>query len=345
MHVHSPGEARSVPARAEHRGTEPDCRSAKETLGCAEEGSEEEGLVMRCLACGCSRLDPKGYKCAECGGAPGPRHEQCYVSEETKAALLAHAEELKRYGIALEQYKPLGKSADYKGTIALALQIAESLQPGILRKLVGFLWDLAIPHEEILRLRLDEPENISQIASEIGPPKPSNAGTIKHYVYRLDHDTGFAPHAQHHVCTLCGCKVNTIEAWARAGSWVIGIGGNGTGKPNLLIYAMLVESTPTVDELRRGSPDLVSYLLGHEIEGDARILVSRFYYYFGKNAVAVPQNLRHDLLFRSQGCKRVGNETIAQFASYLRRKYPTPGVYGEPNNRSGKPIGQCGCAR
>jgi len=300
---------------------------------------------MRCIACGCSRLDPKGYKCAECGGAPGPRHEQCYVSEETKATLRAHVEELRRYGVALEEYEPLGKSADYKGTIALALQIAESLRPGILRKLVGFLWELAIPHEEILRLRLDEPQNISRITSGIGPPKRTKAEMIKHYVYRLDHDTGFAPHAQQHVCTLCGCKVSSVETWARAGSWVIGIGGNGTGKPDLLIYAMLVESTPRVDELRGKSPDLVNYLRGHEIEGDARILVSRFYYYFGRNAVAVPQKLQHDLLFRSQGCKKVGNEAIAQLASYLRLKYPTPGVFCEPNNRYGKPIGECGCAK
>lgn len=301
---------------------------------------------MRCLACGCSRLGTKGcFECAQCGAALGPRHEQCYVSEETKTTLLAHADQLRQYGITLEQYGSLGKSADYKGTIALALQIAESLQPGTLRKLVRFLWKLAIPHEEILRLRLDEPENISLITSEIGPPRCANAGLIKNYVYRLDHDTGFAPHAQQHVCTLCGCKVNTIEAWARAGSWIIGIGGNGTGKPNLLIYAMLVESTPTVDELRRNSPDLVSYLRSHEIEGGARILVSRFYYYFGENAVDVPPKLRGDLLFRSQGCKKVGNEAVAQVASYLRRKYPAPGVYGEPNNRYGKPIGQCGCAR
>lgn len=333
------------PTEAERRSPQSDCRGAAETLGCTEEGNGKEGLIMRCIACGCSRLDPKGYKCAECGGAPGPRHEQCYVSEETKATLLAHAKQLKHHGIVLDQCEPLGKSADYKGTIALALQIAESLRPGILRKLVGFLWELAIPHEDILRLRLDEPENISQITSEIGPPKRTKAGTIKHYVYRLDHDTGFAPHAHQHVCTLCGCKVNTIEAWARAGSWVIGIGGNGTGRPNLLIYAMLVESTPTVGELRGKSPDLVSYLRGHEIESDARILISRFYYYFGENAVAVPQKLQSDLIFRSQGCKRIGNEAVAQLASHLRRKYPVPGIYGEPNNRSSKPIGQCGCAR
>jgi Nucleotide modification associated domain 2 len=300
---------------------------------------------VRCIACGCSRLDPKGYKCAECGGAPGPRHEQCYVSEKTKDTPRAHVEELRRYGVTLEEYEPLGKSADYKGTIALALQIAESLRPGILRKLVGFLWELAIPHEEILRLRLDEPENISEITSGLGPPKRTKGRMIKHYVYRLDHDTGFAPHAQEHVCTLCGCKVSSVEAWARAGSWVIGIGGNGTGRSNLLIYAMLVESTPTVDELRGKAPDLISYLRGHEIEGDARILVSRFYYYFGKNAVALPQRLQSDLLFRGRGCKRVGNEAVVQLASHLRRKYPAPGVYGEPNNRYGKPISQCGCAK
>lgn len=299
---------------------------------------------MRCIACGCSRLDPLGYKCAECGGAPGPRHEECYVSEKTKDTLRAHVEELSRYGVALEEYEPLGKSADYKGTIALALQIAESLRPGILRKLVGFLWKLAIPHEEILRLRLDEPENISQITSGFGSPKRSKE-MIKHYVYRLDHDTGFAPHAQQYVCTLCGCKTSSVEAWARAGSWVIGIGGNGTGKPNLLIYAMLVESTPTVKELRATSPDLVSYLHGHEIGGKARMLVSRFYYYFGNNAIAVPRKIERDLLFQSQGCKKVGNEVIRQLASYLRRRYPTPGIFGEPNNRCGKPTGPCGCAR
>ena len=53
----------------------------------------------------------------------------------------------------------------------------------------------------------------------------------KHYVYRLDHDTGFAPNIEYRICTLSGCKKTTIERWAERGSWVIGIGGNNTGKP------------------------------------------------------------------------------------------------------------------
>jgi hypothetical protein len=60
----------------------------------------------------------------------------------------------------------------------------------------------------------------------------------KNYVYRMTHDTGFAPNLKYGICTLSGCKKNTIEVDAKRGSWVIGIGGNNTSKPNKLIYAM-----------------------------------------------------------------------------------------------------------
>jgi hypothetical protein len=116
--------------------------------------------MIRCLKCGCSRLDPQGYKCTLCGGAPGLRSERCYISEETKAILLAHSEELKQYGVTLEEHETFGKSTDYIKIIGLVLAIASSLKPGILRDLVVFLHDKAIPEDEILRLRLDEPEQI-----------------------------------------------------------------------------------------------------------------------------------------------------------------------------------------
>ena len=50
--------------------------------------------------------------------------------------------------------------------IGLALTVVESIHPGTLRSLVLFLRDLAIPEEQILRLRLDEPEKISKIRSK-----------------------------------------------------------------------------------------------------------------------------------------------------------------------------------
>jgi Nucleotide modification associated domain 2 len=74
----------------------------------------------------------------------------------------------------------------------------------------------------------------------------------KNYVYRIDHDTGFAPHIAYGLCTLCGCKA-TIERNAQDGSWVIGIGRNNTGKRNLLIYAMESKGICPMSDSRKGS--------------------------------------------------------------------------------------------
>ena len=41
--------------------------------------------------------------CALCGGAPAVRWEQCYIDEDTKAKLLAHADELNALGLTLEE--------------------------------------------------------------------------------------------------------------------------------------------------------------------------------------------------------------------------------------------------
>ncbi len=120
--------------------------------------------MMRCAICGCSRLDAQGLGCALCGAAPAVRWEQVHVNEETKAKLLAHAEELKKFGITLEQHELLQKDAGTKMTaIGLVLAVVDSLRSGVLHDLVLRLHDLAIPKEQILRLRLDEPETISEI--------------------------------------------------------------------------------------------------------------------------------------------------------------------------------------
>ena len=237
----------------------------------------------------------------------------------------------------------MGKSSDYLSVIALALQVAESLQPGILRSLLHYLRDLSIPHDEILRLRLAEPEEISDVLLEFEASSMPNGNRAKHYVYRLDHDTGFAPHVQGRLCTLCGCKTTTVESWAKAGSWVFGVGGNGTGRPNRLIYAMSVESAPTVAEVRRFSPDVLSYLEGHGIDDNARILVSRSFYYFGDRAIEVPEEVRQDLTIPRQGCKRVTDQAARFLASYLRGAYPSPGILGKPNNPALNPLWERSC--
>jgi hypothetical protein len=119
--------------------------------------------MIRCVICGCSRLDSKGVGCAICGGAPGLRTEQIHVTAETKAKLLAHAQELKTYGISVEEHQLLGKSVDGVTAFGIALAVADSLNSGVLRKLVLYLRDLAIPEEQIIRLRLDDPEKILEV--------------------------------------------------------------------------------------------------------------------------------------------------------------------------------------
>jgi hypothetical protein len=48
--------------------------------------------------------------------------------------------------------------------IGLVIQIAPQLQPGgVLRKLILYLHELAISRDEILRLRLTEPEEVDKI--------------------------------------------------------------------------------------------------------------------------------------------------------------------------------------
>ena len=123
--------------------------------------------MLRCAICGCSRLDSNGVGCARCGGAPAVSWEQVHIDDETKAKLLAHADELKGFGVTLEKQQLLQKDAGTAmSAIGLALTVVESIHPGTLRSLVLFLRDLAIPEEQILRLRLDEPEKISKIRSK-----------------------------------------------------------------------------------------------------------------------------------------------------------------------------------
>jgi hypothetical protein len=124
--------------------------------------------MIRCVLCGSSKLDSQGMGCALCGGSPAVRWEQVHISGQTKTKLLAHADELKQFGVTVEISQPTQKSSDQIGftttdLICLSLAVGDSLHHGILRSLILFLRNLVIPKEEILRLRLDEPETISEI--------------------------------------------------------------------------------------------------------------------------------------------------------------------------------------
>lgn len=161
-----------------------------------------------------------------------------------------------------------------------------------------------------------------------------------HYIYRVDHDLGFAPRATRDLCTLCGCKTSTVERWAKLGSWIVGIGGNGTGMANRLIYAMQVASTPTYDEFRQTHPRDSAYLRPYGPKTDAPVLVANHFYYFGNNAQQIPPQLAH-IIHPTQGCKRLSDQDITLLKGLVLSHF-VPGLHGEPNNQTtGASCGTC----
>jgi hypothetical protein len=171
----------------------------------------------------------------------------------------------------------------------------------------------------------DRPTPMSREASLREAPK------ARHYSYRVDHDLGFAPHIEGRVCTVCGCKKTTIEQWAKAGSWIVGIGGKNTGKFNALIYAMKVEQILSYKEFKRGHPSRASYLSGLAISPEAPVLVSTHFYYFGDHAQPLPPELSH-IIHTTQGCKRLSDFDISLLNNLILSGYRR-GALGKPNNR------------
>lgn len=105
--------------------------------------------------------------CALCGKSHGPRWERCYITAETQSTLLAHADDLQQFGVTLTEDRPLQKDVGtIVNVIRLVLQIADSLDKGVLRKLILYLHELGISRNEILRLRLDEPEEVDKLFNE-----------------------------------------------------------------------------------------------------------------------------------------------------------------------------------
>ncbi len=150
----------------------------------------------------------------------------------------------------------------------------------------------------------------------------------KNYIYRMDHDTGFAPHVEKKLCCLSGCKNNTIEKWAQEGSWVIGIGGNNTNKPNKLIYVMEVVKNLTYPIFKKEYPDSSKYLTPPK--AGSNVLISKNFWYFGEKAICLPNGLKHIIIDR-WGCKCVPDNDINKLIKYLRETHSS-GIIGTPNN-------------
>lgn len=190
----------------------------------------------------------------------------------------------------------------------------------------------------------------------------------KLYSYVVDHDNGQAPNPYFSTCTLCLCKFrgplgkrrNVVELAAKK-DWVIGTGGAnlrksaGRGK---LIYAMRVDQKLTRQQYfdqsgftRKKPVGMGTY---EQTRGDNKrprnafekhhqfALISRHFYYFGRNAIVIPE--RFDLEKKGRGFRsHFEQDDIRKFVEWLERN-PKSGRQGEPCYRAvDKPKGRRKC--
>jgi hypothetical protein len=161
------------------------------------------------------------------------------------------------------------------------------------------------------------------------------------FSYVVDHDLGFAPNPYSGYCTLVHCKFggvngkrNIVES-ADAGDWILGSGGKskdsaGNGK---LVYLMRVDETLTFQQFLsdtrfRGRSDCEDFG-----SGNIRALISRHFFYFGRNAVdisALPNELALGLLKKGAWFRRdYPSQKVTQLAKWFEQTYK-PGMHGEP---------------
>ena len=152
----------------------------------------------------------------------------------------------------------------------------------------------------------------------------------KLFSYVVDHDLGFAPNPFGGFCTLAKCKVcasrkRNIVEMAEKGDWIVGTGGAdlrksaGHGK---LIYAMRVdEKIPLTDYCRTMNGKRID--AEHEtIEEGRYALISRHFYYFGRNAIdlsKIPRkNLAHPFEKKGPGYRcDFTDEYVQEFVKWL----------------------------
>ena len=162
------------------------------------------------------------------------------------------------------------------------------------------------------------------------------------FSYVVDHDIGFAPNPFGGYCTLVHCKYqgfsnrrNIVEL-ADERDWILDTGGKGreSAGNNKIIYLMQVDEKLSFrdylsDERFRGRSDREDFSEGNEFA-----LVSKTFYYFGKNALDIselPEYLQPCLLvkkgpgFRSDYPAQLLNKLCEWFANIYEF-----GMHGNP---------------
>jgi len=186
------------------------------------------------------------------------------------------------------------------------------------------------------------------------------------FSYIVTSDNGFAPNPYCGICTLACCKPN-IRHSANVGDWIIGT----TPSPDngRLVYAMRVERGLTFDmywdqpdyeckkpskengcgdNIYKKGPNGALVQVKNKSHSEAhferdthvnRVLISKNFYYFGKEAPEIPVKMR-TLIHSVQGHKRIrptDNQYIqaTRLIEWLQENFK-PGMIGEPRQPGAK---------
>ncbi len=176
----------------------------------------------------------------------------------------------------------------------------------------------------------------------------------KLYSYVVEHDNGHAPNPYFGVCTLCRCKFKAgpgkpknIVDLAEEGDWIVGTGGANLRRSaghGTLVYAMRVDEKLSREQYysdRRFAKKKWTDATYAQTQGDnvrpnngfetheQSALVSRHFYYFGANAIPIPQRFSA-LEKKGPGFKKHFDPAdINRFVEWLTENH-TPGKHGEP---------------
>jgi hypothetical protein len=184
---------------------------------------------------------------------------------------------------------------------------------------------------------------------------------MKLSAYIVKFDTGFAPNPFGRHCTLACCKP-TIRRCAKKDDIVVGTASARYPHAGKLVYAMRVAEVLPYQRywddprFRRRRPSPVTAIsrrgdnIWHKVGGRWRIapgavhdlrhrnrdtggvnaLVATEFFYFGREAISVPDRFA-GLLATTQGHKNTyDSEIIGRFWNWIGRSAPKPGRIGDP---------------
>lgn len=170
----------------------------------------------------------------------------------------------------------------------------------------------------------------------------------KLFSYVVHHDLGYAPHPFGRLCTLAKCKYGSskkrnIVEMAEKGDWIAGTGGADLTKSaghGRLIYAMRVDEKMPLAQYQAIYQKRIDAKRDFHEDGsyvnvdDRYALISRHFFYFGRNAIDISEiprkHLYHPFEKKGPGYRcDFTEEFIEGFVAWLEDAFKV-GIHGSP---------------